>query len=310
VAAGLVERLRGKGYNFCVIDPEGDYDAMGDVAFLGGAERSPSVDECMLLLARPEENAVINLLGLKFNDRPAFFMSLFARARDLRAKTGRPHWLVVDEAHHVMPADWKPTEVVLPHRFDGIVLVSVSPASISRAALALIESLIVLGEEPRNIVREFAEANEVAAPEVSLDKIPAGEALIWHKASREAPKRITLEPSHGERRRHLRKYAQGSLGDDRSFYFRGPAGKLNLRAGNLVNFLDLADGVDAATWLFHWQRGDVSHWLRTSIKDDPLADRIAAAERELRSDEAASRKRVRELIEESYTLPAEDGGKQ
>ena len=26
VAAGLIERLRAKGYAFCVIDPEGDYD--------------------------------------------------------------------------------------------------------------------------------------------------------------------------------------------------------------------------------------------------------------------------------------------
>ena len=77
----------------------------------------------MQLLAKPDANAVINLLGLKLDDRPWFFMTLFARIRDLRARTGRPHWLIVDEAHHVMPADWQPTEFTLPERLDGVLMV-------------------------------------------------------------------------------------------------------------------------------------------------------------------------------------------
>ena len=39
-------------------------------AVLGSPERAPSVDECMQLLAKPGENAMINLLGLKLADRP------------------------------------------------------------------------------------------------------------------------------------------------------------------------------------------------------------------------------------------------
>jgi hydroxymethylpyrimidine pyrophosphatase-like HAD family hydrolase len=305
VAVGLIERLRSKGYAFCIIDPEGDYDAVEGAAVLGSPARAPSVEECMQLLAKPGESAVINLLGLKFRDRPEFFMTLFSRIQDLRAKTGRPHWLVVDEAHHVMPADWQPTEHVLPRRLDGVLLVSVTPSSIAPATLKLVDSLIVIGDKPREMLREFAAANEAGAPDLAIDKVPDGAALLWHKAAREQPGVVTLEPTQTERRRHLRKYAEGSLGEDRSFYFRGSEGKLKLRAHNLIVFTDLADGVDEDTWLYHWKRGEISEWVRTCIKDEPVAEKIAALEREVSDDADESRKRVRELIEETYTLPSE-----
>jgi hypothetical protein len=140
-----------------------------------------------------------------------------------------------------------------------------------------------------------------------MDQVPKLHALLWHKKSNDPPRLVEVEPSRTDRKRHLRKYAEGALGDDRSFYFRGPEGKLNLRAHNLILFTDLADGVDEETWLFHWGRGDVSKWIRTCVKDAPLADRIVAVEREVPDDAASSRRLVRELIEETYTLPAEAG---
>lgn len=100
VAAGLVDRLRTQGYSFCIIDPEGDYDNIDSAVVLGSADHPPEIDECIQLLCKPDQNAVINLLGVTLSDRPWFFMTLFARIRDLRARTGRPHWLIVDEAHH------------------------------------------------------------------------------------------------------------------------------------------------------------------------------------------------------------------
>ena len=68
--------------------------------------------------------------------------------------------------------------------------------------------------------------------------------------------------------RHIRKYAEGALGEDKSFYFRGPANALNLRAQNLTIFMQMADGVDDETWLHHLQAHDYSRWVREAIKDD------------------------------------------
>lgn len=257
----------------------------------------------MQLLSKPDGNAVINLVGLKFTDRPAFFMSLLGRIRDLRAKTGRPHWLIVDEAHHVLPADWQPAELALPQRLDGVLMVSVTPSMVAPSALRLVDTVIVIGEKPREMLAEFAQVHEHAPPEVPLERIPQGEAVIWHPP--EAPRHLVLEPSHSDRRRHLRKYAEGALPEDRSFYFRGPEGKLNLRAHNLILFTDLADGVDRDTWLYHWKRGDVSDWLRTCVKDDELTGQVESLEQQMPDDPDASRRAVRDLIEAHYTLPAE-----
>jgi HAD superfamily hydrolase (TIGR01484 family) len=304
VATGLLERLREKHYGFCIIDPEGDYDGLEGAAILGGPDRAPSVDECIQLLSKPAGNAVINLLGLKLVDRPAFFMSLLPRILDLRAKSGHPHWIIVDEAHHVMPKDWQPADKNLPQHVDGFFTVSVSPALIAPAALKLVDSIIVLGDKPREMLQEFAAAREGSAPQ-SIEKVPKGSALLWNSTSDEPPQLVELEATKTERRRHLRKYAEGSLGDDRAFWFRGPENKLKLRAQNLITFLDLADGVDEDTWLHHWKAGEISAWLRKCVKDDELADNVAAVEREAPDDATQSRERVRELIEAQYTAPAQ-----
>jgi hypothetical protein len=128
--------------------------------------------------------------------------------------------------------------------------------------------------------------------------------LLWHTHEQSVTE-LRLEPTRTDRKRHLRKYAEGELAEDRSFYFRGPEGKLKLRAHNLILFADLADGVDEDTWLFHWRRGEISAWMRECIKDGSLADEAAALESELADDPAESRRRVRELIESRYTLPGE-----
>jgi HAD superfamily hydrolase (TIGR01484 family) len=304
VVAGLVERLRTTNYNFCIIDPEGDYDSVESAVVLGNPEHAPTVDECLQLLCKPDQNAVINLLGVKLEDRPLFFLSLFSRIRELRARTGRPHWLIVDEAHHAMPANWRPTDQTLPERLEGVVMVSVSPNLVAPSVLRALDTLIVLGDKPREMLREFADANRSTTPSDVPEALESGTALLWSKSAADATTLLRVEPSRTERRRHLRKYAEGELPEDRSFYFRGPEGKLNLRAHNLILFMDLADGVDDDTWLFHLRKGEVSQWLRQGIKDETLAAQVAAVERNQQLDAAASRRKMRELIEATYTLPA------
>lgn len=304
VAAGLVERLRAAEYSFCIIDPEGDYDGVESAVVLGGPDHPPTIEECVQLLSKPDENAVINLLGLKVSDRPWFFLKLFARLRELRARTGRPHWLIVDEAHHAVPANWQPTDTAMPERLDGVVMVSVTPNLIAKSVLRALDTLIVLGSKPQEMLHEFTDANRVAPVTAPVAPLPAGTALVWSKSNPSDVSLVRIEPSRTERRRHLRKYAEGELPADRSFYFRGPEGKLNLRAQNLIQFMDLADGVDDDTWLHHLRRGDISEWLRRAIKDEPLADRVATIERNERIDALASRKMIRGIIEATYTLPA------
>jgi hypothetical protein len=105
-------------------------------------------------------------------------------------------------------------------------------------------------------------------------------------------------------RRHQRKYAEGRIPDHHSFYFRGPYGKLNLRAQNLNLFLQLGDGVDDATWLHHLRAGDYSRWFRDVIRDEDLAAETSRVERDLQLDAQATRAAIHAAVEQRYTHSA------
>ena len=78
---------------------------------------------------------------------------------------------------------------------------------------------------------------------------------------------------------------------------------MNLRATNLVMFVQMGDGVDEATWEFHRQQGDYSRWAELSIKDRELTAELAAIETsDLPFDQA--RAAVHDAIERRYTLPS------
>jgi hypothetical protein len=130
-----------------------------------------------------------------------------------------------------------------------------------------------------------------------------GEALFWDRRSAAVRRVRTIWP-RAQRLRHSRKYAEGELGEDKSFYFRGPDGNLNLRAQNLILFLQLAEGVNDGTWLYHLRAGDYSRWIRDAINDQELAGEIAGIEADESPSAAESRKRVKVAIERRYTATA------
>jgi len=301
---GLLERFGERGYQFCVIDPEGDYEGLEGALALGDRHQAPSVEQVLNALASPAENLVIDLVALPLADRPPFFQALLPRLVELRARTGRPHWLVVDEAHHLLPAAWEPGQATLPGELHSVLYITVHPAMVAPAALGGVSTAVATGAEPAKTLRGFAETIGVKPPRVSNDELPPGEVLVWRRDRKESPMRVRVAPGKTARRRHTRKYATGDLPPDRSFYFRGPDGKLHLRAQNLFLFLQLADGVDDATWEHHLRNGDYTAWFREAIKDDELAGEAAAVAEDQALDPVESRRRIRAAIESRYTLPA------
>lgn len=96
LVAAFLEQLMEHAYQFCLIDPEGDYEELERAVVLGSHDRAPTIDEALDALVDPDINLVLNLLGERLDDRPGFLSSLLPRLQELRAETGRPHWLVVD----------------------------------------------------------------------------------------------------------------------------------------------------------------------------------------------------------------------
>jgi len=305
LATGILERLAEQGYQFCIIDPEGDYESFEGAVVLGDGNQEPNITEVMELLGKPQQNVIINLLAVKLEERPAFFSGLLPLLLELRSRTGRPHWIVVDEAHHMLPASWNPASLMLPQALEGMMLITVHPDQIAVSALALIDTIVAIGKAPNVTLSSFCTSVGYCPPDpIASEDLPPGQALAWFRRTDEPPIHFQIRPPKGERRRHKRNYAEGQLGDDKCFYFRGSDSKLNLKAQNLMMFVQLAEGVDENTWLYHLHQQDYSHWLQEAIKDDELAADVADIETQSHLSAHESRDRVKSAITQRYTLPA------
>ena len=204
----------------------------------------------------------------------------------------------------MLPEGWQAPAPIEAGQLAGLVLVTVHPEHVATPVLRSVDTVVALGRAPDETLRQFAAALGLPGPMVEAGGLPAGEAFVWSsRTPAAAPRRLRATPARAERRRHERKYAEGELGPDRSFFFRGPEGRLNLRAQNLRLFLQVADGVDDQTWLYHLRRGDYSAWIRESIKDDAVADEIAAVETGAQDapSQVETRARIRAAIEARYT---------
>ncbi len=303
LAHAILEQLIDQGYQTCVVDPEGDYPSMEKMIVFGNSKRGPTVTEVLTALENPKAQVIVNLVGLPLEDRPTFFLELLPTLQERRLRTGRPHRILVDEAHHLLPKNWRaPADNV--RDLQSMLFVTVHPDRLAPPLLEAIDVAVALGDEPDSTLRCI-----VDRPQRRMSKSPArdlapGEALLWRKTQPKAVEQLLMAVPRVERQRHRRKYAEGELPPERSFYFRGPDGKLNLRAQNLIMFRQIADGVDDETWLHHLRQGDYSRWMENAIKDLSLAQVVHEVEGTPDLSALDSRRRVAEAIEERYTLPA------
>jgi HAD superfamily hydrolase (TIGR01484 family) len=157
VAAGIVERLMAQGYQLCIIDPEGDYGTLPDVLTLGHQLHAVSVSEVHAFLEDPKITLNVNLLGIPLADRPEFFGQLFPNLQAMRTRTGRPHWIILDESHHLLPAEWAHLDRALPQSLGETVFVTVHPEHLASLVLSLIDVIIAVGPVPQATIQKFAD---------------------------------------------------------------------------------------------------------------------------------------------------------
>ncbi|WP_319585684.1 HAD hydrolase family protein [uncultured Desulfobulbus sp.] len=304
VATRIVESLQEQQYQFCLIDPEGDYDEFEGAVMFGGPKAAPPEDEILRFLEDPNTNAVVCLTGLPIPDRPPFFLRLLSQLLQMRSRTGRPHWLILDEAHHLMPAEWLPPDGTLPKELTNVVLITVHPDLLSGALLERVDTLLVVGANAHETLTSFTRIIKQPVPQMDSTALEPGEFLLWLKESATPPQKVLGHPCKMVRHRHRRKYAEGQLPPERSFYFRGPQHKMNLRAQNLMLFLQIGDGVDDETWQYHLHQGDFSRWFREAIKDENLASAAERVESLTQATPKESRALIRATVEQDYTVPA------
>jgi hydroxymethylpyrimidine pyrophosphatase-like HAD family hydrolase len=305
LATALTERMIEKSLEFCVFDAEGDYAELDGAVSVGDAKNAPSLDESLALLQKLSANVVVNTQALRLEERPGFFARILPPLISMRARTGRPHWLIVDEAHHVMSAAREDVSQVLPEHAPAVIFITVHPEAMVPSALKRVEYVLALGPDASKVVDAFCktigEPCPPPAPRPKDDQI-----LFWERSTRRAPVAVKAMRPQQARNRHVRKYAEGELPKEMSFYFRGPGNRLNLRAQNLLLFTQIAEGVDDLTWEHHRKAREYSGWFRRVIKDDELTAEAEAAEKDDSLDAAESRRRIIDAVHRRYTAPARE----
>jgi HAD superfamily hydrolase (TIGR01484 family) len=301
---GLLERIIEHKYQICVVDPEGDYENLPAFRTLGTEKHGPSVVELEQAIRESGADVVVNLVGVAATDRAHRFSSMITAIQETRLKTGRPHWIVIDEAHHVFPSEWALATGELAATLTNVVLITVHPEHVSREVLSRTNTVVIVGKQPRLALEEFARAIGKPAPQSPAADLEREQAMVWFVEEDRVYAPVQTIPSRIQHERHKRKYAEGQLEEERIFHFRGPDGKMDLRAHNLTVFTQLAEGVDDETWHFHLERGDYSEWIRNALKDAQLADRIAVVEQDQSLPNGDSRARIVAAIREKYTAPA------
>jgi len=301
LAGVFVERLVHDKYVVCLLDPEGDYRPLAEqegivvLASEPGTEANRA-EEIGRLLRHRSTSVAIDLSSLDRSERVRAAARFLHAVQRLRAETGAPHWVLIDEAHHLFPRGGSVAEAMFDFEWRGVCLITSDPEEVAPSVLAVAErvlatSIAAVTERLPLLPRDVVPGGELEADE-ALDITRGGGGPPRVRRFRVAPRETT-------HRRHVRKYATGRLEPEHSFHFRGPDGRLNLVAHNLETFTMLAEGVDDATWLHHFRSGDVSRWLREAIKDVGLADEVQALERS--GDAASSRRTVLEAIGRRYT---------
>ena len=298
----LTERMFEKQFEFCVIDPEGDYDSLQHAVCIGHASMPPTTQEALTLVRETGVNLVINTVGLNISDRQRLFDSLIGPVAELRARTGRPQWLLIDEAHQLLPAATGRPWHRLLEGLPATIFITTSPEFLATEVLRTIDVVLAFGRAAFKAVATFAKALNMPAALIDTLTLVDDEIAFWSLRSGQPPSAVLIEAPRQVHKRHTGKYAVGNVGERESFYFRGPRNALNLRAPNLLRFLRIAQEVDDATWEHHLRAKDYSAWFRYVIKDEDLAGEAAQIEADLTLDPHESRTRVKEAVCRRYAL--------
>ena len=183
LARRVVESLLERAYQFCLIDPEGDYEEQPGAVVIGKTDAEPRREEVLQLLEDYGVNGVVCMTGVPISDRPRYFAALLSDLLQLRGRYGRPHWIVIDEAHHLLPAEWEIPNGLLPEHLVNVLLVTVHPELLSAEMLKRVTKVIAVGPTAPELLRQFAARRGVRPTESALaqlaEPVEVGKVLLW-----------------------------------------------------------------------------------------------------------------------------------
>jgi hydroxymethylpyrimidine pyrophosphatase-like HAD family hydrolase len=286
LAGAIVERLVRRHYAVCVIDPEGDYRVLREVPGVSWAEIpcGAALDRAFRQLhGDPTGSTVLDFSTVPHPRKVELVGRALELVRASRALFGRPHWVVLDEAHYFLHGESSP-DPLIDMGAKGYCLVTYRPSWLRRSALAMIDILLLARTTGPGELAWLR--SELAAPGPGPDAaaaaadLPGGEFLLVETGPAGAASALTFTAAPRETMhvRHLWKYLDSRVPDGRSFLFRETDGRVVGSADSLGEFRRTLHRVGDQVVGEHAERGDFSRWIRDVFADDELARSVAKAE--------------------------------
>lgn len=295
----LVERMIDKSFDVCLLDPEGEYETLDRVVAIGDEMQAGSIDEALRLLSKGMSVA-LGTVAINLDQRQCLFERLLPRIEALRKTTGRPHWVVADEAHHYLPSLCNATREIVGRAPAGLVLATIDPDWLPHAIVGTIDYVMAFGTTAFDIIRQFGGAS--MSSRYSQPGLGPDEALLWSRAAPQGPRRLRIEGPRHHHERHKGKYAIGDVGEAHSFYFGwSPDGQV-YRARNLAEFRSKADHLPEEIWQRHLHAGDFAAWFLHVIRDDELARRAEEIAEDANLGAKESKEQIAAIIRNRYAI--------
>ncbi len=183
LTTAFLEGLGEAGYQFCALDPEGHYEQFEHALVLGNSNQAPPASEIMKALEKTSQSVVVNLLALEPENRPSFFQSLFLPFQELRCRSGRPHCLLVDGAHHFFRSSPPGQKLSLSESLWGLFFITVHPERLPPEFLRGVQTLAVTAEDAAKTVAAFCSTMQCNPPDFERVRLDSGQMLGWRPGS-------------------------------------------------------------------------------------------------------------------------------
>jgi len=198
----VLERLCKKGYQVCVIDTRGDFLDFKPAVVFGTLENPPAVDEVLTALEKPDVQTVVCLAAVAETERHEFVERLLVPLKKLREATGRPHWILLDEASDIVAASAHEEDSPAVGA-ENTIYVTADPTSLAPAILAAVHGVVACGPEAASMIGAFAAAVSWGAPVLPQRAPHEHEALVWFRRSERpvalvAVARVRAEQQNGK----------------------------------------------------------------------------------------------------------------
>jgi hydroxymethylpyrimidine pyrophosphatase-like HAD family hydrolase len=283
LAGALVERLVAARYAVCVIDPEGDYQVLSRLAAVTWAAIH-SEQDMVRLLTRLERNlgasVVADLSALPHARKVNVIEAGLRAIGDLRRRLGRPHWVLLDEAHYSLHREGV-AEETLGIEERGFCLVTYLPSWLrERVVKAMDVYLLSRVTTPDELAFLSASLPGIAAhgdwPAAMLPQLPRGKFVVVQPDRSGVPMALTFVASARETMhvRHVKKYADSRVPAERRFFFRDHEGRVVAAAESLHGFRHAVTAVPDDVLVYHAARDDFSRWVLDVFTDRELARQL------------------------------------